>query len=248
MELRIKCEAKVDLVDFVNLLNVMCEVNEYELKDETLNGYVCVKGKYIKDDLHEEYDFLENVPFTVVFNANSLSLDKIEVEDLVTTEIINHGLECKFNIAITYSEIEKDLNENLEENNLIEEEEIKDLPETNNDFISSNDEELKTEINQKYDELLNKILSTREEDNEVEESKEIEENVEKNIFNISTSENKLRPVFTKFKDSYTSYHVYYPKQESELESICNKEKISIDRIYSDNANKDFKDKKRIIIK
>ncbi len=246
MELRIKCDAKVDLVDFVNLLNVMCEVNEYELKDETLNGYVCVKGKYIKDDLHQEYDFLENVPFTVVFNANSLSLDKIEVEDLVTTEIINHGLECKFNIVITYSEIAKDLNE---DDILIKSDEIKeDLPETNNDFISSNDEELKTEINQKYDELLNKILSTREEDIELEENEEKEENIEKNIFNISTSENKLRPVFTKFSDSYTSYHVYYPKQESELESICNKEKISIDRIYSDNANKDFKDKKRIIIK
>lgn len=257
MELRIKCDAKVDLTGFVSLLNVSVETKEYELNEDTLTGYVGVKGNYIKDDIQNAYEFNQNVPFTVVFNNKDLVLKKIEIEDFSTNEIINHGIECNFDMLITYSEGSEPSQEKSEE--VIETIEIIE-EDKENDFIDNkDDEEIKNDILEKYDQLLNQILDSRDDnflEEEIEEVfeeelnepiiKELDE--EKKIVIVNSTDNKLRPVFTRFSDNYTSYHVYYPQKESELENICNKEKVSIERIYQDKANKDFKDKKRIIIK
>ena len=155
MELRIKCDAKVDLTGFVSLLNVSVETKEYELKDDTLSGYVSVKGNYIKDDIQNAYEFNQNVPFTVVFNTKGLRLEKIEIEDFSTNEIINHGIECDFDMLITYSEENETLEETEEVTETIEiHDEEKEI-----DFIDiKEDEEIKSDIIQKYDELLNQIL------------------------------------------------------------------------------------------
>lgn len=274
MELRIKCDAKVNLEGLINIVNVMCEINDYNVDNNSLSGSVNVKGNYIKDDLHATYDFNENVPFTVVFKNNIEKIEKIEVEDFIFNEIVNNGIECKFNIFISYEDIESfNEDESLEDKETVVgkviEEELEEIEDNTLD-----DEKIKDAINKKYDELLEEILEKRE-DNFLEENDEIEdenwendldkqeldENDEKtensvselleekeNNFNIKNSVSDVRSYFNNVSETYESYHVYYPKQEKELEEICNKEKISIDRIYKDKANKDFKDKKRIIIK
>ena len=55
-----------------------------------------------------------------------------------------------------------------------------------------------------------------------------------------------RVVFTKFKNVYSGYRVYYPKNERELERICALENKSLDEVYK--FNSDFIEKRRIIIK
>lgn len=264
MELRIKCDAKVNLEGLINIVNVMCEINDYNVDNNSLSGSVNVKGNYIKDDLHTTYDFKENVPFTVVFKNSIEKIDKIEVEDFSFNEIVNNGLECKFNIYISYEDSEKII-ETLE----VEKSEEEPLEEI--EITTDEDEKIKDDINKKYDELLEEILESREDnfleeneeevfndeeafvsetssDEETEENSEVIEEVKENNFNIKNSVSDVRSYFNNVSETYESYHVYYPKQEKELEEICNKENISIDRIYKDKANKDFKDKKRIIIK
>lgn len=254
MELRIKCDAKVNLEGLINIVNVMCEINDYNVDNNSLSGSVNVKGNYIKDDLHTTYDFNENVPFTVVFKNNIEKIEKIEVEDFIFNEIVNNGIECKFNIFISYED-SKSFNEDdsLEDKETVAEKVIEEeLEEIEDNTLD--DEKIKDAINKKYDELLEEILEKRE-DNFLEENDEkIENSVselleeKENNFNIKNSVSDVRSYFNNVKETYESYHVYYPKQEKELEEICSKENISIDRVYKDKANKDFKDKKRIIIK
>lgn len=246
MELRIKCDAKVDLEGLINIVDIICEINDYKISDNSLEGTVNVKGNYIKDDLQTINKFNENVPFTVVFKNNIKKIEKIEIEDFIINEVFNTGIECKFNIHILYD----DSDENLENDT-----QIKEIIISNED-----DEKIKDDINKKYDELLEEILEKRDEvfineeeneievdDNDLEDKEIIKEEIKENNFSIKTSISD-KPSFTNIKDAYRTFHVYYPKKENELEEICNKENISIDKIYKDNANKDFKDKKRIIIK
>lgn len=259
MELRIRCDAKVTLKGLVNLVNVMCDINEYKTDGSTLLGSVNVKGNYIKDDLNTTYDFKETVPFTVVFKDDIKQIQKIEVEDFLANEIINNGIECKFNIHIEYQNEKNDDDVVTAESvNIIKDEEISEIDTTNNE-----DEKIKEDINKKYDQLLEEILESRDDnfleeeepqdENEALDAESIieDENIEKKAesnFKITSSNSEVKPNFSNIRSSYSSYHVYYPKEESELEKICSKEKISIDRVYKDKANKDFKDKKRIIIK
>lgn len=252
MELKIKCDAKVSLKGLVNVVNVMCEVNEYKIDGNSLSGSVIIKGKYIKDDLHTQYDFSEVVPFTVVFKNEVKQIDKINVVDFSTNEVINTGIECKFDMYIEYQDNEKDDDgeviaiNSVNIDNMIEEEKIDEIEMTGKD-----DEKIKADINKKYDELLGEILESRDDnflEEELQEDDVFLEAVDEKSISITNSKNETRPCFSNINDSYSSYRVYYPKEESELEKICNKEKISIDKIYKDKANKDFKDKKRIIIK
>lgn len=236
MQLRIKCDAKVNLNNFVNLKEIKCVVEKYLLENDTLEGMIKVSGTYIKDDLESVYSYEENVPFTVVFSNSDMEIDKIEIEDFKYNEVINQGVECGFDILIDYHE-------------KVETEEV--LVETENDFLAEqDDEELKNEINQKYDELLNEIIEGRN-DNFLEEDEE--EEIEKNISeesNVYICENREdnKVDFSNMKEKYSSYRVYYPKKESEVEKICTIEMVSLDKIYKEKANKDFQNKKRIIIK
>lgn len=237
MQLRIKCDAKVNLNNFVNLKEIECSVENYLLENDTLEGMIKVNGSYIKDDLESVYLYEENVPFTVVFSNNNMEIDKIEIEDFKYNEVINQGVECGFDILIDYHE-------------KVETEEV--LVETENDFLAEqDDEELKNEINQKYDELLNEIIEGRNdnflEEDEVKEEIDISTSEESNVY-ISENSDNNKVNFSKIKEKYSSYRVYYPKKESEVEKICTIEKVSLDKIYKDKANKDFQNKMRIIIK
>ena len=45
----------------------------------------------------------------------------------------------------------------------------------------------------------------------------------------------------------TTLRVYYPEKESDIESICKEENVNVLDVYSETYNKDFTEKKRIII-
>ena len=60
MQLRIKCDAKVNLNNFVNLKEIECSVENYLLENDTLEGMIKVNGSYIKDDLESVYLYYQN--------------------------------------------------------------------------------------------------------------------------------------------------------------------------------------------
>lgn len=279
MELKISCDASIKLDRMSNIVDVEYDIKNYKTKKDTLDGNVIIKGKYIKDVIEEEYDFTEQVPFTVVFKNEKYKINSIEILDFNFQEIINQGIECNFNILIKYEmqslneddglkpneEIKPELNyddidplneykqeleledelpgEPAESEELIDSNEdnleLNELDEIEESLDSDDDNELvKSEINQKYDDLLQKILNSRD-DNFLEDDK---------VNFVPKDDRGIRGIFSHYPETYTSYKVYYPAKENELEKICKKENISIEKIYRDNRNNDYLNKKRIIIK
>lgn len=257
MELKICCDASVKLEKMSNVMEVDCSVGDYQVDGDTLNGNIVIKGKYIRDVIEELHDFMETVPFTLVFKDHNYQVNTITIQDFTCQEIINNGIECNFNIIVNYdlkevtNKSEKEIsNEDIFEDSEKEELEIhkqeediiieKELaPEEIQEEL--NDDEIKKEINKKYDDLLNEILETRADDNFLEEPKKV---------TIRSAEEKrdCKRVFTNFKEAYTNYRVYYTNKESDIEKICKLENVSIDKVYKDNRDSNIINKKRIIIK
>ena len=246
MELRICCDASVKLEKMTNTAMVKCDVGSYEVNGDTLNGNIEISGKYMKDVMDEFFEFRDSVPFTLVFKDSNYQVNKITVQDFTSQEIINQGIECNFNILVDYSPREEALVEVEEDEETHVEELIKKI-ETETDLDDEvADEEIKAEINQKYDDLLNKILESRD-DNFLEVVEE-EEEEKKVTIKRSESNPDCKSVLSSFKDNYANYRVFYPAKESDIEKICRDQKVSIDKIYKDNKSTDFINKKRIIIK
>lgn len=253
MDLKVKCEAKVELKNFFNLIDVQCMTHDYHFDNDTLTGNVEVVGRYNQSDMTIDYEFKDTVPYTIVFKDKNYCIDEIKVTDLTYNEIVNLGLECSFSININYHQEEKNndvvddtpLSIQTEEVEVIQGEvncpEAVEIEQSNVDAdetveneadIENVQSDIKQEIEEKYDNLLNQILDSRD-DNFL-------DNV--NVSESSSSEVNLN----KIGEKYDSYRVYYPSKESELEKIATVEKISVDNIYKNNT--DFASKKRIIIK
>lgn len=270
MELRICCDASVKLEKMSNVMEVFCDVGEYHIEDDTLNGDIVIKGKYIKDVIDEEYDFEEIVPFTLVFGEDRYEVINIKVHDFTCQEIINNGIECNFNIIVSYQKqselsnirgenviekqikeiiklplkedfIEKDIQEEKLNNSVVEEE--------NNDidlieelkFEDLTDNSIKDEICKKYDNLLNEILESRADENFFEKKD--------NVFLRSENDNSdCRSLLNNMPSNSETLKIYYTTKESDIERISKIEKVSIDKIYNTNKSTDFINKRRIIIK
>lgn len=257
MELKICCDASVKLEKMSNVMEVECSVGDYQVSGDTLNGNIIIKGKYIRDVIEELHDFFETVPFTLVFKDQHYQINTISIQDFTCQEIINNGIECNFNIIVNYDLKEEVAESKKKKNNevLIEDNEKEELEsyKLEEDIIIENvlapeeiqeelnDDEIKKEINKKYDDLLNEILEARADDNFLEEPKKV---------TIRSDEEKrdCKKVFTNFKEAYANYRVYYTNKESDIEKICKVENVSIDKVYKDNRDSDIINKKRIIIK
>jgi len=244
MDLKICCDSSVKLEKMTNVNSVDCQIGEYELSGDTLNGNIEISGEYIKDNLDETFPFFETVPFTLVFKDKNYQIDEISVQDFSHQDIINQGIECNFNIFVEYSlkadekgKKEEDFGETLTpaEITAVDPEIVEHVTE------ETDDEVVKEEINQKYDNLLKEVLESRD-DNFFEEEKK------KVTVRGGAATGECRSVIGNFKTNYTSYRIFYPNKESDIEKICKSEQISIDKVYKDNQNTDYLNKKRIIIK
>ncbi|MCK9536631.1 MAG: hypothetical protein M0R05_03485 [Bacilli bacterium] len=246
MELKICCDASVKLEKMSNVNWVDCQIGEYNLCGDTLNGNIEIRGEYIKDNVEEVFPFIEIVPFTLVFKDKNYYLDNIAVQDFSHQEIINQGIECNFNILIEYSL--KSVLEEEEEEKVEEEDEDYGETLTPAEIMAGeleiaeaiDDDAIKQEINQKYDALLKEVLESRD-DNFFEEEKKV-------TVRSGERTEECKSVLGGIKTNYASYRVFYPNKESDIERICKNERVSIDKVYKDNRNTDFLSKKRIIIK
>lgn len=245
MELKICCDASVKLEKMSNVMEVECNVGDYRLDGETLTGDIIIRGVYIQDVLEENHEFSEIVPFTIVFNENNNIVEGITIQDFSCQEIINHGIECNFNILVNYQASGMETDEELEKEIIekdVEDDFSKEIEIVNEeDIIQVSDDDIKKEIDKKYDNLLNEILEARADQNFLEKSENI-----KVRSNEVTSD--CRSLLKEIPEEYISYKVYYTNKESDIEKIAQKENVSVDKVYKDNKNNDIASKKRIIIK
>lgn len=103
-----------------------------------------------------------------------------------------------------------------------------------NSDIEDYQEDLKSEIQEKYDDLLNEILKTRD-DNFLDDN-----------ISVIEAKDELRVDLSKLKESSTSYRVYYPNSDKQLEQIAALEKVGIDKLYK--SNSDYAKTKRVVVK
>lgn len=249
MELSICCDAAVKLENMRNVNEVQCVVNDYKITGDALEGNIRIFGSYIKDDVENVYDFVELVPFTIVFKDKNFRVDNIEVRDFECQEIVNQGIECSFTIHVEYSPLAEEVPVEIveqEEEVILDEEQVTEetLEEASEEEeIELLDDAIKNEINQKYNELLNEILEARAEEN-------FYESEAKKAITIHSGESRddCRGFLKNLKSDYKSIKVYYTSRESDIEQICKNEHVSVDKVFRDNKGLDFAGKRRIIIK
>lgn len=236
MELKICCDASVKLERMSNVMEVECNVGDYKVDGDTLTGDIIIRGNYIQDVLEEHHEFDEVVPFTIVFNEKNYVVEGITIQDFTCQEVINQGLECNFNVLVNYTPEGTNV-EVPEKEDDAEEIEV----ETEENIIEVSDDDIKNEIDKKYDNLLNEILEARADQNFLEKNDNIK---------VRSNEecSDCRGLLKDIPDNYVSYRVYYTSKESDIETIAKKEKVSIDKVYKDNKNNDIVNKKRIIVK
>lgn len=257
MELRINCDASVKLKKVNGTRNVNCNVIDYKIKKDTLTGNIMINGIYIKDELDKEYEFSELVPFTVVFRDENFEVTDIRVENFNNNDIVNQSVDCHFDIVITYDERKP-----IEEAEVVSEETVEETveekgAETQEGTAEENEEGLTDadKISNKYDEMLQEILTKRN-DNFLEEfAEEIEEKAEipeveaipikQNIaINLTEGTDDVKqPVFKTLKESYQSYTIYFINNDNDIDKICKNENLNINDVYED-----YSKNRRIIVK
>lgn len=75
MDLKMNYNSFIKLKDFFKVLNISAEIDEYNVKNDTLEGVLHIKGKYLRrDNVSEEY-FLEKIPFSIVINDQDFEVE-----------------------------------------------------------------------------------------------------------------------------------------------------------------------------
>lgn len=254
----IDCDKRVVLNGYNYLNNINAVVNDYIYNDNLINGNI----KIIIDYNHEnELNTLEElIPFEVSLlneNLKDCDVEGVEVINFNYYEIVNQGLQCSFQIKISLKEKEESQFK------------IEDTIEKNisyNDYLND-DTVIENEITDKYENLLDELFNEEElesgtvddQTNDTIKLIDIKENLDddylikedKNL-NINTSINERFAKdeclsFRNIPERLSTYRIYYPKSENEIDKVCVTENVSLTNVYSNGLNKDFSQKKRIVI-
>ena len=223
MELKIACDTQILVDNFEYVTFVKADIKNYLLEKSKLEGNVIVTGNY-HDKEENKYSFEKEVPFTIVFSNENYMINKVEINNLKSYEIVHSGIECHFEITVTYEEY---LGEEIE------------LKETK--IIDDNNTE--EEITNQYEELLDDIF---ERNDEKLDNNEQAINSSSNLLVVNNEENK-RVSFKNIKENTQKMNVFYIENENEIDKIATREEVGINTIFSNKWNKDYMSKKRIII-
>lgn len=239
MDLKLCYDERIELKDYLGIIKLDAIINDYTFDNGFLNGDVLIKGVY-RSNTSEEIDIEKIIPFTIMLKNNDYKIESVKINDFKYYDIVNNGVECFFQINVIYDAVILKSDNSIETisgddidnketlpamNEVIEEIEIDN--EKKEDF--DKEDVVINEIKDKYDKLLDSIFLNREN-------------------SVSLIDKKENVMLNKFVDSIGTYRVYYTKEEKEIEKICKEESVSINAIYNNNYNKDFQEKKRIIIK
>lgn len=244
MELRVNFNSFVKIKDVTKINDICGEILDYQLLTDKISGKLGVNGKYYKSDLEKEYSFMEEIPFDILFTSPNFELIDVDCIDLNYDLIDGRGLDVNFDIRVEYNELinEEEFSERKLSPGDDEENETIELDSGDTKEESSNELDLgERELN--IDEIVDK---------EIEEVKEeITDNVSNKLINaLNVKDNNLptEEVTELFEEERTVIKVCYYNSDKELESLCNKNDVSLDKVFKDNKNNDIEKYQRVIIK
>lgn len=263
MDLKMNYNSFIKLKDFFKVLNISAEIDEYNVKNDTLEGVLHIKGKYLRrDNVSEEY-FLEKIPFSIVINDQDFEVEDINCIDFEYIGVEGRGVDVSFDILVKYYIFEEvpvvtSRNEEMVMANSLEKQSDIDQSSQKPDIIEEEHSETDTlfreegDSEENLDEQMAEVMATPLEDDEFETLKKEEteriDNLLKSTLsfkddNLPTEEIVIRGL----KDTTILMKVYYYKNDAELERVCNENNMSLDTVFKKNQKFDFNKYHRVII-
>ena len=262
----IDCEKRLSLGNYSYINNITGCINDYDEENNVVKGNVLLTVDYnYENELCKKEEL---IPFEINL-LNGKTIEEIVIINFRYYEIVGDGLQCSFQIYLTVKDCENNnenliINEeNLEENNNLEEKEIENKYDSLLDEIfleekNTNDNDInENEIDDKENSKNNEESNNNDNEAIIDENNNHDEeidiyyqkhnkciNVDCNCKGVGNNEIvSLRNI----KEMTSTFSIYYPKTEHEIDKVCVSENVSLQTIYSNQLNKEFPKKKRIII-
>lgn len=221
MELRMNFTSFIKIKDASRINDICGEILDYRVTEDGVVGSLGINGKYYKNDLEKENQFNESIPFNIVFTTPKFELIDLDCVNLDYDLVEGRGIEVSFDIKVEYNELEDapDAIETIGERTVEEQEEVPTIE-------STELEEIKDEITEKVSSKLEETLKFKDDNLPTE--------TENFLDNLEEKRSKIK--------------VCYYSNDKELENVCAKNDISLDKVFKDNKNNDISKYQRVIIK
>lgn len=224
LELRMNYTAFIKLRNFVKINDISAEIKEYVKNEDVVTGKLDVTGSYLVDDLVKSNKFFEEIPFNIIFSNNDFEIIDIDCVNLDYEIVDGRGIEVMFDVHITYENVK--INEDvIEIPVLVDDEEVCESNNENKELVY---EEIKDEHENNIDKLIEEELDI------------VPDNVPQTLEEVKHETLK--------NDRVKTIKVCYYNDSSDLDKVCDEQKIGIDKIFNDNKNTDFVKYRRVIIK
>lgn len=222
MELRMNFTSFIKIKDASRINDICGEILDYSVTEDGVVGSLGINGKYYKNDLEKENQFNESIPFNIVFTTPKFELVDLDCVNLDYDLVDGRGIEVSFDIKVEYNELEEapDAIETIGERTV--DEQVETAP----TIESSELEEIKDEITEKVSSKLEETLKFKDDNLPTE--------TENFLDNLEEKRSKIK--------------VCYYSNDKELENVCAKNDISLDKVFKDNKNNDISKYQRVIIK
>ena len=222
MELRMNFTSFIKIKDASRINDICGEILDYSVTEGGVVGSLGINGKYYKNDLEKENQFNESIPFNIVFTTPKFELIDLDCVNLDYDLVEGRGIEVSFDIKVEYNELE-DAPDAIE---TIGERTVEEQEETVPTIESTELEEIKDEITEKVSSKLEETLKFKDDNLPTE--------TENFLDNLEEKRSKIK--------------VCYYSNDKELENVCAKNDISLDKVFKDNKNNDISKYQRVIIK
>ncbi len=222
MELRMNFTSFIKIKDASRINDICGEILDYSVTEDGVVGSLGINGKYYKNDLEKENQFNESIPFNIVFTTPKFELIDLDCVNLDYDLVEGRGIEVSFDIKVEYNELE-DAPDAIE---TIGERTVEEQEETVPTIESTELEEIKDEITEKVSSKLEETLKFKDDNLPTE--------TENFLDNLEEKRSKIK--------------VCYYSNDKELENVCAKNDISLDKVFKDNKNNDISKYQRVIIK
>lgn len=222
MELRMNFTSFIKIKDASRINDICGEILDYSVTEDGVVGSLGINGKYYKNDLEKENQFNESIPFNIVFTTPKFELIDLDCVNLDYDLVDGRGIEVSFDIKVEYNELE-DAPDAIE---TIGERTVEEQEETVPTIESTELEEIKDEITEKVSSKLEETLKFKDDNLPTE--------TENFLDNLEEKRSKIK--------------VCYYSNDKELENVCAKNDISLDKVFKDNKNNDISKYQRVIIK
>lgn len=266
MNLKMSYNSFIKLKDFFKIIDLTAEVKDYHAENEMLEGTLEINGKYQKRDGVTENYFSETIPFSVVFKSDDFEVNDIVCTDIDYVAIEGRGVDVTFDILVDYYEYQNipiEMNETVNNDFVVE---VASEIDVNNQLESdrnSVDDSKKLEEPISLEENVEDRNSTTEleelnfdaeevENDELEEIKKQETDRIDNLLkstlnfkddNLPTQEIVIRDI----PDKKSKLKVCYYQNDQDLESVCEKNKVSLNRVFKENKHRNIEKYHRVII-